>query len=152
MAGKTHHGLSNFGLSRPHNNPALFFFKLVSENEGTVVLRLKTQQQTLSPAAKTLQLDLHETTIDYILPNEKKHAVREHTFVALLRALVVGAVPCFGQNNEFESLEVLAERCTRVRSGVERSPRVGFAPQSKHLHERSSFGWDLREKHDERKR
>ena len=72
MAGKTHHGLSNFGLSRPHNNPALFFLKLVSENEGTVVLRLKTQQQTLSPAAKTLQLDLHETTIDYILPNEKK--------------------------------------------------------------------------------
>lgn len=58
--------------------------------------------------------------------------------MALLRALVMRAVPCLGQNNQLEGLEVLAERYTRVRTGVEWSPRVGFAPQRQHLCSRTA--------------
>lgn len=56
-----------------------------------------------------------------------------HTFVALLRALVVGAVPRLWQNDKLKSLKMLAERRARVQAAVDRSPGVCLAPQCKYL-------------------
>lgn len=57
----------------------------------------------------------------------------EYTCVTFLRTLIVGAMASLRENNEFQGVEVLAKRHAGVQAGVERGPRIRFAPEGKHL-------------------